>query len=161
MEVSTHEWPIVSIKTTSKKINSIMYESFKKNLLECLQLCSDKNQQCMLIIDISTISFDPQTIMYAAKMNTFRNKIIKITNKYVQDLYIVVKNRHIRNVFKLFTLHELKNKYYYIVKSPEKVKRKISNNFNITCDNDEIINDKTNSECLNNFKAVANELLAT
>ena len=142
MEVITDEWPIVTIKTVEKKINNDMYDFFKSRLLETMQLCSDKNQQCVLVINISSLGFDPTTIMYAAKMNTFRNKIVNITQKYVQNLFIIVKNRNIRNIFKLFTLNELKNKYYFIVKSYDKVIKKL-NEFDYQCDdNEEILNDK-------------------
>jgi hypothetical protein len=160
MEVATHEWPIVSITTKTKQIDNQIYENFKKNLLECMQLCSDKNQQCVLIIDISTIKFDPTTISYANRMNRFRNKIEGITTKYVQHLFIVVKNRHIRNMFKFFSLHELQQKFYYIVKSPEKVKKKLRNSLNFECDNDEVLDDdSTKKEYLDKFKEVAQGIL--
>ena len=150
MEVITDEWPIITIKTINKKINNDMYEFFKSKLLETMQLCSDKNQQCILVINISSLGFDPTTIMYAAKMNTFRNKIVNITHKYVQNLFIIVKNRNIRNIFKLFTLNELKNKYYFIVKSHNNVIKKL-NEFDYQCDdNDEILNDEveTNNDVI-------------
>lgn len=160
MEVATNEWPIISITTKTKKINGDIYDNFKKNLLECMQLCSDKNQQCVLIIDISTLHFDPATISYANRMNRFRNKIVNITTKYVQHLFIVVKNKHIRNMFKFFSLRELQQKFYYIVKSPEKVKKKLKDNLNFDCDNDEVLDDSaTKKEYLEKFKDVAQGIL--
>lgn len=149
MELVTDEWPIITLKTLEKKINNKIYENFKAKLLESIKLCSDKNQQCVLVINISSLCFDPTTFIYAARMNKFRNKIFNVTQKYVQNLFIVVKNRSIRNIFKFFTSNELKNNFYFIVKSHEDVIKKISE-FDYKCDNQEILNDdiETNNELL-------------
>ena len=149
MELITDEWPIITLKTLEKKINNEMYESFKTYLLDSIKLCSDKNQQCVLVINISSLGFDPSTFIYATRMNKFRNKIFNVTQKYVQNLFIVVKNRNIRNIFKFFTLNELKNKYYFIVKSHQDVLKKL-NEFDYQCDNEEILNDEmeTNNDLL-------------
>ena len=149
MELITDEWPIITLKTLEKKINNEMYESFKTYLLDSIKLCSEKNQQCVLVINISSLGFDPSTFIYATRMNKFRNKIFNVTQKYVQNLFIVVKNRNIRNIFKFFTLNELKNNYYFIVKSHQDVLKKL-NEFDYQCDNEEILNDEmeTNNDLL-------------
>lgn len=132
MEVLYDKWPVVYIKFNDIKLNDEIFEGYKVQFLNILKKCKDLNQKCLLILDL--LSFKKYPIKYMLKQKKFHNKIRDFTLKYIQNIFVVIQNKGVRNLLKTFVNLSYKKQNYYFTKNIEETYDLIDKKFNIEND---------------------------
>ena len=127
MNIDYSQWPIVKIKYKEVVLNDDIFEEYKIQFLTILKKCKDLNQKCLLIIDLLDMKKVP--MKYMMKQRKFHNKINDHTIKYIQTIFIILKNAAVRNILKVFVNMSKKKQTFYFLKDLNEAYKIIENKF--------------------------------
>ena len=127
MNVDYSQWPIVKIKYKEVVLNDDIFEEYKIQFLTILKKCKDLNQKCLLIIDLLDMKKVP--MKYMMKQRKFHNKINDHTIRYIQTIFIILKNAAVRNILKVFVNMSKKKQTFYFLKDLNEAYKIIENKF--------------------------------